>query len=139
MRARKCIICGEEGAIRHRLPHGSVWVCNYRCIDILISRLQGGYTIASVSLEDLLEREMVSCDVELSDVSERDMAHNIRDSFWSDDIATESYKNNLEAGARYIEELRVRTSPKEQLPELIGDLKYEESIRLLEARLKRGE
>jgi len=139
MRARKCVVCGEEGALRHRFPHGSVWVCNFRCRDILIAELQGGYTIASVSLDELKERELIDYETQLEPVAERDMAENIRYAFWKDDLAVHSYKESLDAGVKYIEEFRVKTCPRERLPELIGDLKYDENIRLLESRLRGGE
>jgi hypothetical protein len=161
---KKCIICGvKEGEIKnghviyiqnHKLPHGKIYLCHYDSCQKMLTCLINNEAspMVWVSKDDLSD-DYANCyancltEEEMEKLTPEDIieiADNATDLMYDGNSLwyLETYRENLSCAVdewRVQKELEVvENLPAKELPLLIGNLKYQSSIDVLEKRLKEG-
>jgi hypothetical protein len=121
-----CVVCGtKSGVIAHTLPHGSISLCiSQMCFQEFCAKTQQSVPILWVGKEDFIEHEILTAkEMEGRDGALIDGANAVADwiftdAFWDD------YSEGLQKGGIEFEKCIIRSTPKDQLPLLIGHLKH---------------
>jgi hypothetical protein len=137
MASKPCIICGEDCDTQIKLPHGSFYVHRYTCTKTINYAINESVPILWMGKEDLSNHDHYTKE-ELKNFTAEEMIEavdNVADDLW-DDYFSESFDNLTEATAKQLELNKVYATPEEDLPLLIGKLKYKESEKVLTQRMK---
>lgn len=161
MEDKKCIVCGrkdkdtfemfnetyEVSINEYKFEHGSVFVCSYHKCSALLSLHLNGFAapVVWLSSDDLINEDLGGIHMteeEFESLKPEDMielAGKISDSLFNESFI-DLYHNDIGSAVEAMWEKKERekvkkTEPK-GLPLLIGALKYQRNIDLLQKRLK---
>ena len=136
-----CIVCGNtERAREVKLPFGTIHICYNTCIKKLIFASEESVPLLWAGKEDLHEHELMT-EAETKPLTPDDwisMADAMSDFLW-DDFFGERYRETLAHGAVTAEYLKIKNTPKEQLPLMLEHVKDKENQEYLHERLAGNE
>jgi hypothetical protein len=139
---KKCVVCGKpvkpSNLTSIDCGHGKIQIpCHYLggCQTTLIARMQGGYTIGILDLNDLEEnRHMTREELDkLTPEQERKIAEDVSDIFWDNN---EGLTDAVETAMRLTERHKIEDMEQDMLPTLIGAIRYPQNQAYFEKRLK---
>ena len=144
MANNKCIICGRKPSYKITLPHGTIFVCHNECAELLTLKINDNNSpVIWVGHSDLYEEDYkeILTKEEMENLTSEDMieiAHNTADALG--DYFWEEYNDALGRAAEWWRENQemkyIKNCPKEDLPLLINNIKYENNKKIFEERLK---
>jgi hypothetical protein len=134
----KCVVCGKpvrKNEVTLGIP------CHDRggedCAEILAYKLTGTLPLVTMSPQEFDDEGISDEDKELLKDPKNvlTIARAMRDHFW-DNIMDGQYSEALQEGVATLEELRIRNTPPNMLPTLIGTIENERNVEILEQLLK---
>jgi len=143
----KCIVCGKEVEYKETFPHGSFTLCPAAgCREKMTLQINcDSYPVIWVGREDLYNEDsgyhrMPKDEydaMETEDIIEiaKNAADVLGDDFWGDTFDG-AVKEALQARRNRIEYLKIKNTPEEDLPILVGTIEFPENQRFFENRLK---
>lgn len=137
-----CIVCGKKIHLRHiNLPHGTLHVCNSsKCFKKIMFAEGETLPIVWGGVDDMGEHEILTAE-ELKGITAEEwiVVSEAMSEFMWDDFFGGKFHETLEHGAKILEQLRIKNTPKKNLPLLLGHIKDTENQKYLEERIKENE
>lgn len=138
--------CGETNIFTYKLPHGSIHLCGSgQCRKLLTLQINDfASPMVWVSKDDLYEETDIDTlsKEEAENLTPEDLIEittDAADMMWNGSFG-EEYREILDNSAKQWRENKegelVQNTPEEELPLLIGNLKYDRSKEYLEQRLR---
>ena len=143
MPEKTCIICGEVCDSQVKLPHGSFYIHPNTCTKKLNYLVNDATPILWLCKNDLIDMEYATRE-ELENVTPEQMVgagEEATDRLWDNDSWSEIFGPAVERAAENLKEQEidmVKGTHLENLPLLIGSLKYKGSINCLAERMRKG-
>ena len=134
----KCVICGKAVAKRDLIR--GIPVHRFKCSDMLVAEIQGYFSIAGFTKEDLCDNELITREEAdaITLKQELRLAKEVGERFWADDTMGNSYQECLPGCVVELERMRIEATAPKDLPKLLGTIKNKENETFLAERLKKG-
>jgi len=138
MKRHKCIICGKRAYARDEVEKTpGLFIHGGRCSKILVARVQGYFTIGGFQKQDLVDNEHITQEEadQITEEQELDLARTYRDDMWNgvpDDLCGDV----LTYTAQEWEKRKLLAMPKNMLPTMIGNLKFDDNESYLQELIK---
>jgi len=133
-----CIICGTQCKTVHKLPFGTIRCHADLCFKSLIYSVEKSYPIlwmGTCDLEDLGEYTKEELD-KTSPENMRIAADAATDALWNNQYFGDTFGDLITLAATSLERSKIYDTPLEELPLLMGQLKFEENETFLIKRIK---
>lgn len=126
----KCIVCGKTKNVHeYKLPHGKIYMHGNSCFRRLLYDTQGANVpIIWMGKEDIIERDHLT-EEEIKGFENEliEAMDNASYEIW-DDSFSETFSSMTYNAACTFEELKLRRMKKEDLPLMMGRIKYNQKL-----------
>lgn len=141
----KCMVCGKvqdktQTVREHKFPHGSMNLCfSRRCFETVCLETQNSIPVVWVGPDDFLNSDLSNTEVRELDIDVYSAADDVSEFLWEGANLGESFSEAIRSALEQAERDKINKAIPEDLPLMIGHLKFpEENDKLLAKKLTGG-